>query len=186
MKILILALMLLLTGCGPGEDGMERAMDLRSRVLEAEECSFRAKITADYGSTLQQFTLDCKGDSQGDLRFTVAEPETIAGITGKISGDGGKLVFDDTVLAFGLLTDRQLSPAAAPWIFFRTLREGQLLTASEEGPLLHIRADDSYEEDALRGDFWLDESGQPVRAEFLYRNRRVLCLEISGFTLETP
>ena len=182
MKILILALMLLLTGCGPGEDGMDRALALRSRVLEAEECSFRAKITADYGSSLQQFTLDCKGDAQGNLRFRVAEPETIQGIEGSISGDGGKLVFDGTVLAFGLLTDRQLSPVAAPWIFFRTLRAGQLLTASEDGELLHIRADDSYEEDDLQGDLWLDGENLPVRAEFLYRNRRVLSLEISDFS----
>ena len=186
MKILILALMLLLTGCGPGDEGLQTAMDLRSRVLAAEGCSFRAEITADYGPVLQQFTLDCRGDPHGNVSFTVAEPQSIAGICAEIREGRGEVAYDGTALAFGLLTDRQLSPAAAPWIFYRTLRGGRIATVSREGDRLHIQADDSYEEDALHGDLWLDGEGLPVRAEFLFRNRRVLSLEISGFQLGSP
>ena len=178
----LLVLILLLGGCSGRQEELERAMTLRAKLL-ASECSFDAKITADYGDKLYAFAMTCQGDSRGNLTFTVTEPESIAGITGIISQDGGRLTFDDMALAFPLMADDQLTPVSAPWIFLKTLRGGYLTSANMEEELLHLTIDDSYEEDALQLDIWLDGQNLPVQSDILYDGRRILTVQVSNFTL---
>ena len=179
----LLIVLLFLGGCSGKQEELERAMTLRAKLL-ASECSFDAKITADYGDKLYVFAMTCQGDSRGNLTFTVTEPESIAGITGVISQDGGKLTFDDTALAFPLMADDQLTPVSAPWIFLKTLRGGYLASANMEEELLHLTIDDSYEEDALQLDIWLDGQNLPVQSDILYDGRRILTVQVSNFTLQ--
>lgn len=179
---LVLAV-LLLTGCTNAKAYINRALELRSRLLQSEGCSFTAAITADYGDQLYDFTLSCRGDNLGNLAFTVMEPESIAGITGLISQEGGKLTFDGTALEFPLMADDLLTPVSAPWLLLKTLRGGYLTGAGEEGELLRLSIDDSYEEDALHLDIWLDSEDRPVRADILYDGRRILSLTIGEFQI---
>lgn len=178
----ILLALLVLTGCGGKNAELERAMNLRAKLL-ASSVSFDAEITADYGEELHTFSLYCEGDKEGNLGFQVTAPETIADITGRIEAGEGKLTYRDTVLAFPLLAEDQLSPVSAPWIFYTTLRGGYLTAAGMEGDLLRVTIDDSYEEDALKVDIWLDSQDNPIRAEILYDGRRILTLSIENFTL---
>jgi outer membrane lipoprotein-sorting protein len=178
----LLIVLLFLGGCSGKQEELERAMTLRAKLL-ASECSFDAKITADYGDKLYVFAMTCQGDSRGNLAFTVTEPESIAGIKGILSQDGGKLTFDDTALAFPLMADDQLTPVSAPWIFLKTLRGGYLASANTEEELLHLTIDDSYEEDALQLDIWLDGQNLPVQSDILYDGRRILTVQVSNFTL---
>ena len=179
----LLIVLLFLGGCSGKQEELERAMTLRAKLL-ASECSFDAKITADYGDKLYVFAMTCQGDSRGNLTFTVTEPESIAGIKGILSQDGGKLTFDDTALAFPMMADDQLTPVSAPWIFLKTLRGGYLTSANTEEELLHLTIDDSYEEDALQLDIWLDGQNHPVQADILYDGRRILTVQVSNFTLQ--
>lgn len=179
----LLFVMLLLAGCSRGSEAIDRAMELRSRLLSGEGCGFTAQITADYGDEVHTFTVDCQGDHQGNLTFTVTAPESIAGITGTVSEEGGKLTFDDVALAFPLLTQEQISPVTAPWIFLRTLRGGYLTSAGDDDGLLRVTIDDSYDEDALQLDIWLDDGNIPVRAEILYDGSRILSLSVSNFQI---
>ena len=156
-------------------------MSLRSRLL-AGAVSFDVEITADYGDDIYTFTLNCQSDTQGQVSFTVTEPESISGIAGTIDAFGGKLRFDDKVLAFPLMADDQLSPVSAPWILMRTLRSGYLTAAGKEGDLLRLSIDDSYDDDALHLDIWLDESDHPVRAEVIWQGRRLLSMQVKNFT----
>lgn len=175
--------LLLLAGCtGKGEE-LDRAMALRADLLAASGCSFTACITADYGDEIQEFTLECTADNQGNLNFTVTEPQSISGITGNISTDGGKLTFDDVALAFPLLAGEMASPVSAPWIFLKTLRSGYLTAAGEDGEYLRLTIDDSYEDDALQVDIWLDSETKPVQADILYDGSRILSLRISNFQI---
>ncbi len=178
----ILLALLVLTGCGGKNAELERAMNLRAKLL-ASSVSFDAEITADYGEEIHIFSLYCEGDKTGNLGFQVTAPETIADITGRIEAGEGKLTYRDTVLAFPLLAEDQLSPVSAPWIFYTTLRGGYLTAAGKEGELLRVTIDDSYEEDALKVDIWLDSQDNPIRAEILYDGRRILTLSIENFTL---
>ena len=185
MKIvgIVLSILLFFSGCNRTQPELERGMALRSRVLQAEQISFTADIAADYGDTLQLFSLDCKSDAQGNLNFTVAAPETIAGISGIVTGGEGALTFDDTVLHFNLLTDDQLNPISAPWILIKTLRSGYLTSAGKEEDLVRLTIDDSYEDDALRLDIWLNEEDIPQRAEICHDGRTILTLSVKDFRI---
>lgn len=183
MKIIALLIVLLsLSGCGSKNAELDRAIALRAKLLTSS-VSFDVEITADYGDEIHTFSLYCEGDSRGNLGFRVTAPETIADITGRIEAGEGKLTYRDTVLAFPLLAEDQLSPVSAPWIFYTTLRSGYLTSAGTEENLLRLTIDDSYEEDALTVDIWLDERDTPVRAEILYDGRRILTLNIENFII---
>lgn len=172
----------LMTGCADASGEIRRAMALRDRLL-SNGCSFDGEITADYGDKIHQFSVSCQADSQGNLEFSVLEPKSIAGITGKVRDSGGTLTFDDTALCFSLLADGQITPVCAPWIFLKTLRGGYLTSAGVEGEGLRLSLDDSFEEDALHVDIWLDAEDIPIRGEMLYDGRRILSLDVKNFVM---
>jgi len=172
-------LIIFLTGCK--NNALDQAMALREQMQQSNGCSFDTKITADYGEELYEFQMHCETDSNGNLLFSVTEPDTIAGITGVISDDGGKITFDEHALLFELLADGQITPVSAPWIMVKTLRGGYLnaCTYTENGMMLII--DDSYEENALKLEIWLDSENNPTAAEILWDGRRILSLEVRNF-----
>ena len=176
----VLLAVVLLTGCSRTPEEMERALSMRARLLQASSCTFDAKITADYGDILHVFQMNCTADPQGGVSFRVTEPESIAGITGTLSSQGGALTFDDTVLYFNLLADEQLSPISAPWVLIKALRGGYLTSAGMENGQLRVSVNDSYEEDALNLDVWLDSEDVPQRADICYAGKRILSLKLEN------
>ena len=179
-SIPILLIFVLLAGCAGARDTMDRAMALRSALL-AKGAEFDAAVTADYGDKTYSFGMHCRMEAQGKVTFSVTAPETIAGITGTVSASGGKLTFDGNALAFTLLADGQVSPVSGPWLLMKTLRSGYLTSCGVEDGCLRIAIDDSYEDDALHLDVWLDESDCPKRGEILWKGRRILTVEIENF-----
>lgn len=184
MKRLALAMLcvVLLTGCTGQKASFDEAMELRAKLMASQGCAFDAKITADYGKQTQSFSVTCEADYQGNLTFTVKEPETLTGISGKVSGEGGALTFDDQVLAFELLAEGQVTPVTAPWLLVRTLLGGNVKACNEEDGMLRISVDDGYQDDALHMEIWL-EGDAPKFAEVVWKNRRILTLEIENFRI---
>ena len=182
MKIgaISLILVIFLTGCDASSE-LERGMALRSSLLKAQSCSFVADVTAEYGDVSFLFSLQCTFDEQGNMDFTVLNPDSISGIRGKVSYNGGKLCFDETALFFELLTDEQISPVTAPWILMKTLREGYLTSVCMEDSFLRMTIDDRYQEDALTLDIWVNAENIPVRAEIVYDNVRILSISIRNY-----
>ena len=134
--------LILLTGCAK-ENQINIGLDLRNKILHSEECSFDAVVTADYGDDIYTFSMRCRSDKTGAIKFEVTDPETISGITGEFSSAGGKLTFDDTAISFRPLTDDQLTPVSAPWILMNTLRCGYLSSAGKDGEYIRLSVDDS-------------------------------------------
>ena len=183
-KVLSLVLILIiLAGCTGKRAEMDRVMALRAKLLACELCSFDVKITADYGDAVQSFGLRCEGRSDGTLGFEVLEPESISGITGRFAAGKGELTFDDVALAFPLLADEQVTPVSAPWILLKTLLGGYLTACTMEEELLRVSIDDSYEEDALQLEVWLDAEDRPVQAEIVYDGRRIITMEVESFQI---
>ena len=172
----------LFTGCAGKTPALERAMTLRAKLL-ASDCSFDTEVSADYGDQVFTFGITCEGDSDGRLEFLVTAPESISGITGIAEQDSGKLTFTDTALTFPLLADGQVSPVSAPYLLMKTLRGGYLTAAGMEGELLRLTIDDSFEEDALQLDIWLNGQDQPVQADILYDGRRILTMTVRNFQI---
>ena len=179
----VLALIVLLCGCGVNNDELDRAMELRAKLLTAQGCTFDAVVTADFGEKTYTFCVACQADAQGNVTFTVKEPETIAGISGSVSAEGGKLTFDDTALSFELLADGQVTPVSAGWLLVRSLRSGYVKSCGVDGKQIRLSIDDSYENGALHMDIWLGEGDVPVSADVLYNDRRILSLEVANFQI---
>jgi hypothetical protein len=179
LLVVVLAVVML-SGCASGDSGMERAMQLRDRLL-GSGCSFTATVCADYGDKLYTFAMGCTAGVDGSVKFIVRSPETIAGIGGTLGPDTGFLTFDDVALAFPMLAEGEVTPVSGPWLLVNTLRGGYIAAAGAEDDLLRITLHDSYREDALQLEVWLDGSNVPVQAEILWRSRRVLTLEIKDF-----
>ena len=175
--------LVLLTGCTGKRDELDRAMKLRANLLGCLGCSFDVTVTADYGDSYYTFVMNCQATGRGDLQFTVLQPESIAGITGEISSGEGKLTFDEVALHFPLLADDQVTPVSGPWILMKTLLGGYLTAANEEDELLHLTIHDSYEEDALQMEIWLNGEDEPVNAEILYDGRRIVTMVVENFSM---
>ena len=182
LAALMIALVIL-TGCTGKRDEMDRIMNLRAKLLGSEGCTFTARIFADYGDTLQEFTLQCEGNNDGDLGFRVEAPDTISGITGRFKGEEGFLTFDEVALSFPLLADDQVTPVSGPWIFLKTLLGGYLTACGQEDEYLHLTIDDSYADDALRLEIWLNDANVPVQGEIIYDERRILTMKFENFLI---
>lgn len=180
----IVLILVLLSGCAGKNPALERGIALRTKILGSPLCSFDAEIAADYGDKLHTFSMQCLVDNRGTIRFTVTAPESISGIQGSVDGAKGTLRFDDTALHFPLLADNQVTPVSAPWLLMKTLRGGFIASAGKEDETVHLRIDDSYDEDALHLDIWLDKSDLPIRAEVMYRERKILSLDVKNFTIQ--
>lgn len=180
---LVLPVLVILCGCGKAaESHMEEALAFRAALQGAGGCSFRGEITADYGDTVYTFTVACTTEEDGALSFTVEAPETIAGITGTVEADGGKLTFAGTALAFDLLADGKVSPVTAPYVVAESWRTGYITAAGQEEQSLRMTVDTSFEEKPLTVDTWLDgEKGVPVFSEVCYNGQRILTLTIWDF-----
>jgi len=170
---------LLFCGC-TGNKGMEDALAVRSR-LNSSGCSFRCEITADYIDHYEEFELECVTEADGTVAFTVLEPESIRGIRGTVSGTDGTLEYEDLILAFPLMADERLSPVAAPWLLLSTLRSGYITASVREDELLHLTIDDTYAEDALTLEVWIEKDGQIDGCEIGWRGRRLLTVEVEDF-----
>ena len=182
LTAIFLCIVCLMTGCGSSNEPLEQAIELRNGILNGGGCRFRTTVTADYGEKIYVFTMDCTTDKDGNLTFTVVQPDTISGITGKISATGGALTFDDKVLAFPTIADGQVSPVTAPWLLVHTLRSGYLKGCAVTESGYEISIDDSYAEESLQ--LLLDiEQQAPVSAEIFWQGRRVLTLKVENFTI---
>lgn len=181
--VLMLALVLCLTGCGGKNTELERGLSLRAAVLKAASCSFVCQITADYGDKIYSFTMDCTADTDGDVDFTVTAPETIGGITGTLSGEGGELTFGDTALYFDVLAEGLLSPVSGPWVLIKALRSGCLTSAGLDGECLRLSIDDSYADNGLHLDIWCDGEDLPAKAEIRWEERTILSMSVINFTI---
>ena len=174
---------LILMGCGKTDENMDTALQFRQKLLSGGGCRFHAEVTADYGDVIYLFSMDCQGDKQGNLSFSVTAPESISNITGAVTDTGGHLTFDGTALAFASIADGQVTPVTAPWLFLKTLRSGYIVAVAKENNGTYLQIDDSYQDRAIHLDIWLDENAMPVRGEILWEGKRVLSISVKDFAI---
>ena len=175
----------LLSGCSHQDNTLKQATEFREALISASACTFQAIVTADYGTDLYTFQMDCDYSTDGNLSFTVTDPETISGIQGCFSlYDEGKITFDDVVLAFPILSEKQPTPVSAPWIFITALRSGYLSGVSrlESGYCLYI--DDSYQDNPLFLEVYTDGNMLPIHADIIWQDQRILSLDVRFFTIQ--
>ncbi len=179
--IIFVLLVVMLSGCRQNSGQMKQALEIRQKLLNCKGCQFQTVITADYGDKIYEFSLDCTVDEEGTLTFLVKEPETIAGITGTVSQKGGALTFDGKALAFETIADGYVTPVAAPWLLIKTLRSGYITATGNDGDNRRVTVDDSYAENDLTLDIWINSQNVPLRGEILWQGKRILTLDVRSF-----
>lgn len=179
---LVFLCLFVLCGCNKTDNIMDKLLSFRQKLIQSKESSLQCKVTADYGQQVYSFTMLCNFDQNGNMRFTVLEPESISGITGTVDYNGGNLTFDDNLLGFPLLADGYLTPVSAPWLFMKTLRSGYIDAWGERDDGWLISLYDSYEDNTMQVDVIVDLEWNPVSAEFIWDGRRILSLTVSNFS----
>lgn len=179
----VLIFMILICGCGNNNSNIDKAMSLRDSLLSANKCFFSVQINADYQSECYSFRMDCTADEKGNINFSITAPETIAGITGSISENDGKLTFDDKYLVFAPFIDGLISPVSAPWMFMNTLRSGYISGCLEDENGSTFVFNDSFQDSALELMITMDANSIPTSAEIFWQGRRAVTLVVENFTI---
>lgn len=178
----IIVFVIFLCGCSQNDSGTDRALALRSKVLNGES-SFLATVTADYGEYICVFKLACNCNSSGEVSFQVQSPETVKGISGVISETGGDIRFDDRLLTFPLVVEDVISPVSGPWVMMQALRGGYIRSTGDDGEKLQVIIDDSYYGKNLQVNIWLDSADAPIFAEIIWQGSRVLSVQVENYTI---
>ncbi len=177
-------MLLLFTGCNNKHDEMDQALLFRQSLENASICSFYSQITADFGDATYQFKLFSTVDEKGEMKFTVCEPETISGIGGTFSADGGKLTFEDSVLAFPSVIEGELSPISTPWILYNCLIKGYISSCGTADKGIQMVIDDSYNGENLQCIVWFGADNRPLYSEIIWKDRRVLSVNVDEFVIQ--
>lgn len=180
---MILLPVLLLFGCAGDQSSMDGVFMLRNELESCQKCSFSAKIAADYGSSIYEFVMHCSYERNGNMSWELTEPQTIAGIKGYIQNGSGQLTFDEEIVAFEMLADEQITPAASPWLLLEAIRGGYIRSCGEAGGKTRIQIDDSFANVQFYVDVWLDADNVPVRGEIVWQGRRIMSIDINEFII---
>ena len=189
-KLLLCVLMttLLLTGCGgsSGSEAEKLALDIRSRYLALETCTAQASITADYGQRVYQYELTAEV-SKDETLLTLTAPETVAGVTARVSGEDSVLEFDGMSVETGPLNEDGLTPVSALPALLETVRSGYITacTLEEDGALLRVDFGDPEQNSGSGTEtaLWFDaETYALTRAEISADGFRVISCAFSEFS----
>lgn len=180
----MLSVLLFLTACAPSADKAGEAAALRTALLENGGCTFVSRVTADFGETVQSFTLDCDFDAgSGALRFTVLEPQTLAGITATVTDSGASVDYDGMAMELGLLAGDSVMPAAAPALAAICWTDAPITAAGAENDRTRVTYERMLCQRRLTVDTWL-ENGLPISAQVCYNQQCILKLEVSEFYMK--
>ena len=180
--LFLMVFLMVFSGCGKGKEPTQQALDFRTGLLGTEGCSFTAKIRADYGEKLYDFTLEAVC-SQEETRLTVCEPKEIAGISAVVTKNGAKLEFDGAELDFGKLANGYISPVSVPWLLAQCWMGEYISMAGSDGDLYRVTYLRGYEDEEVTVDTWFAENGVPVYGEVFYDGVRCITVEIEDFQM---
>ena len=182
--LLLTLISIFLTGCA-AKSPAQQPLTFRTALLEAGGCSFTAAVTADYGETTTDFTLDASFAPDTGASLTVTAPETIAGITAHVKDSTADVSFDNTQLGLGSLANGRLAPLAAPYVLGQSWAGAYIDSTGTEDGLLRATYRLGYDKQELVVDTWFtEEPFTPQYAEISADGRMVLSIRISNFAMQ--
>ena len=188
-RLLFLPMMLLLlTGCGGGQEGKTGAealaVAIRGEYMAMTAYSLQAKVNADYGQRVYDFTLSVTSDGE-ETTVVIREPEMLAGVTARMDGDEGTLEYEDLSLETGFLDGESLSPVSALPTLVEGARTQYIDRCTLADGVLEVHCTDP-EEDAGTGremTLYFDAQTHALTGgEISQDGRRVITCEITEFT----
>ncbi|WP_251316306.1 hypothetical protein [Flintibacter muris] len=188
-KCLVCVLMIiLLTGCGAaeGSEAEELALTIRGEYLAIDSCAVQAAITADYGQRVYQYEMAAAVNGDETV-LTLSAPETVAGLTARITGEDGLLEFDGVAVETGPLDGQGLTPVSALPALLEAARSGYITACAleEDGALLRVDCGDPAGSPGRGTEtvLWFDAATHAlVRGEVSVDGFRAILCEFTGFT----
>lgn len=178
--LIIFIAVIFLSGCTKQKTCLDQAVEMREQLLGGNGCTFKAILTADYQDVIYTFAMYCSADREGNVGFSVISPDTISGISGTLSENGGELQFDEQALLFEAIADGLISPICAPWIFLNILRSGYIDGCAEEADGLFIQYTDSYHDEIIKVNV-TTEGLIPVRGEIIWNEQRIMTIVVEDY-----
>lgn len=184
----MIALCLLLCGCGGTEETVSPAEAARQPYQDMTGCSMEAEVTCGAGTEeALTFTLRCDYVPGGESTVEVLAPETVAGIRAAVEGETMKLTYEDLCLNVGTLSSQKLSPAVCLPRLMSALRQGWLLEENREElgdvPCLRLCLDQTGDGgEKILSTLWLrQEDGTPLRGEISVEDEIILQARFTAF-----
>ena len=179
---------LLLAGCGTAgvSEAEELALTIRGEYLAMDRCAVQAAVTADYGQRVYQYEMAVSVNGE-ETSLTLSAPETVAGLTARLSGEENLLEFDGVSVETGPLDGDGLTPVSALPALLEAARSGYITACAleEDGTLLRMDCGDPAGSPGTGTEIvlWFDASAHAlVRGEVSVDGFRVILCEFSGFT----
>lgn len=188
-QLLFLPMMLLLlTGCGGGQEGKTGAealaVEIRGEYMAMTGYSLQAQVNADYGQRVYDFTLSVTNDGE-ETAVVIREPEMLSGVTARIHGEEGTLEYDDLSLETGFLDGESLSPVSALPTLMEAARTQYIDRCTLADGVLEVHCADP-EQDSGTGQevtLWFDAQTHALTSgEISQDGRRVIACQITEFT----
>lgn len=188
-RLLFLPMMLLLlTGCSGGqenENGAEaQAVAIRGEYMAMTSYSLQAQVNADYGQRVYDFTLSVTWDGE-ETTVAIREPEMLAGVTARITGDEGTLEYEDLSLETGFLDDDGLSPVSALPALMEAARSQYIDRCTLTDGMLEVHCADPEQKPGTGREvtLWFDTQTHALTAgEISQDGRRVIACEVTEFS----
>lgn len=188
-RLLFLPMMLLLlTGCGGGQEGKTGAealaVAIRGEYMAMTAYSLQAKVNADYGQRVYDFTLSVTSDGE-ETTVVIREPEMLAGVTARMDGDEGTLEYEDLSLETGFLDGESLSPVSALPTLVEAARTQYIDRCTLADGVLEVHCADPEQDSGTGQEVTLYFDAQThalTGGEISQDGRRVIACKITEFT----
>ena len=190
-KCLVCVLMttLLLAGCGKagGNEAEELALTIRGEHLGMDRCTAQVSVTADYGQRVYEYEMAVAVTGEETL-LVLSAPETVAGLTARISGEDSVLEFDGLSVETGPLDPDGLTPVSAVPALLEAVRSGYITACGleEDGALLRVDCGDpeGTPGEGTEISLWFDAAAHVlVRGEISVDGACAVRCEVDSFTV---
>ena len=183
-------MILLLSACTGGAEGNEAeelALQIRGEYLAMSSCAGQAAITADSGQRVYQYELAVAVDGE-ETTLTLSAPDTVAGITARVTGQDGQLEYDGLSVETGPLDPEGLSPVSAVPALLEGARSGYIVSCAleEDGALLRMDCGDPEGTPGTGSEvsLWFDTSTHALsRGEISVDGFRAILCEFTDFAM---
>lgn len=175
--------------CGGCSKAVSDDVDVRNYWSTVETKQADLKISTNLGDTALEYQLEYVYNGNDSDNFTITYPESLAGISGKVSGngaDGLTLQYADTILDDMMPVRSGMTPADAFSAIVCCLRddaptETWTETVSEQ-TLLVMRYEDADAIGSIARQVWLTADGtQIVYAEVYDDTECLLTITVTGY-----
>ena len=185
LLILLISTMLLqLAACSNKEHAEELMTEIRGALTAAPKITAVADIRADYTDRVFDFKVKFSGtEAAGEI--SIIEPESLAGVLVRVSGNGAPLLYDGAEIDTGEL-ENDLSPVGIIPMLLNEWKNGfaEFTYKEKRGSGRMLAMSSTLSGGAVQKTWFEEKNGLPIRAEVSASGRTVITIEFENIIYE--